>query len=273
MSVLWSVALLAVCWEYAPSQNAVQLVPDDVAAARNRLVEYLKGIRGASEAARIVPLEDKDFLQAFPHHLLFGVSFPQYPVARIAPPPLSSANLIAVPRGKEGQPIPITTMDQWRDFVSKHAIIVRDTQRAEQLARVFLRGASELHQDGFFRFTIEVEPARSSGDKSEMITVQGRARVDPKNGDKGDIRATLSFTDGRLVTSQIQVQLSAGIRPICQAARLLDPDPVVRRLAEDTLRLLGRDVGPYLEEQRRRASPELRQAIDRLWQRILEEDR
>ena len=63
------------------------------------------------------------------------------------------------------------------------------------------------------------------------------------------------------------------MRPICQATKLLDPDPVVRRMAEDAILLMGKPAKEYLDGQRARATPALREAMDRIWQRILIEDR
>ena len=68
-------------------------------------------------------------------------------------------------------------------------------------------------------------------------------------------------------------KLKPGPRPICHATKLLDPDPVVRAIVEQDLLIMGRAAKPYLDEQRAKASPELQQAIDRIWQRILNEGR
>src|SRR5262249_16351939 len=109
--------------------------------------------------------------------------------------------------------------------------------------------------------------------KSGTITVTGTVAVDPKNGDKGDIKATLVFKDGVLVTASTKVDLTPGMRPRCQATKLLDPDPLVRGMAEDAIRMMGSSAKPYLAEQRAKASAELRAAIDRVWARIVAEGR
>ena len=64
-----------------------------------------------------------------------------------------------------------------------------------------------------------------------------------------------------------------GMRPRCQATRLLDPDPLIREICEQDLLVMGRAAQGYLMEQRATASPELRRAIDRVWQKILDEGR
>ncbi len=44
-------------------------------------------------------------------------------------------------------------------------------------------------------------------------------------------------------------------------------------MAEDAILVMGRAAGEYLDEQRARASPAVREAIDRIWLQILIEDR
>ena len=65
-----------------------------------------------------------------------------------------------------------------------------------------------------------------------------------------------------------QANVRPGPRPICQATKLLDPDPVVRRMAEQDLLIMGIAARAYLLEQRNKANAELRRAIDLLWQRM-----
>jgi hypothetical protein len=67
--------------------------------------------------------------------------------------------------------------------------------------------------------------------------------------------------------------LRAGVRPICQATKLLDSDAIVRRMAEQDLLVMGRAAKTYLDQVRATAGPKLQRAIDHIWQRILEEGR
>ena len=93
-------------------------------------------------------------------------------------------------------------------------------------------------------------------------------------GGNGAIEATLSFDGaGKLARVAEGGKLRPGPRPICQATKLLDPDPLVRRMAEQDLRIMGRAAKGYLDGQRAQAAPELRRAIDRLWRQIEREDR
>src|SRR5262249_13869735 len=99
------------------------------------------------------------------------------------------------------------------------------------------------------------------------------APVDPAGGNKGEVKATLTFKEGKLTAADTKVSLSPGVRPICQATKLLDPDPIVRGMAEQSIRVMGSAAKPYLDEQRAKASPELRAAIDRMWEKIVAEKR
>ena len=67
--------------------------------------------------------------------------------------------------------------------------------------------------------------------------------------------------------------LRQGVRSICQATKLLDRDPIVRRMAEQDLLVMGRAARLYMEQVRATARPKLQRAIDRVWQRILDEGR
>ena len=90
-------------------------------------------------------------------------------------------------------------------------------------------------------------------------------------GGNGELTATLTFSaDGKLTSFDDNHKIKPGPRPICQATRLLDPDPIVRKMAEQDLLYMGLAARDYLREQRAKASPELRRAIDRLWERIVE---
>ena len=108
-------------------------------------------------------------------------------------------------------------------------------------------------------------------------TKQGKdvsARVVVMSGGSGMLGARLNFDRaGKLTAVSEEAKIRPGPRPICQATKLLDPDPVVRRMAEQDLLIMGRAAKPYLDEQRAKATPELRRAIDRVWQRILDEGR
>ena len=98
--------------------------------------------------------------------------------------------------------------------------------------------------------------------------------VVPEMGNKGSLTAELWFDGkGAFVKAVEQIAIVRGIRPRCQAKRLLDPDPVIRAICEQDILVMGQAAKAYLMEVRASASPELQQAIDRLWQQILDEKR
>jgi hypothetical protein len=243
---------------------------DEVKAAQAKLTEYLKGIKGA-ESGRVTALTGDGMGPTFPDHVLFAVIFPQYPVARIAPPPLKSSNVVAVPKKKDGKPAPITDLKELEKFFKENARAVKAAADGEEAVKAWLRASAELNQDGFYKFTVKTDdkPKVDGG----TVTGSGQAPVDPKGGDKGEIKATLTFKDGKLSAADTKVNLTPGPRPICQATKLLDPDPIVRRMAEDAIRVMGSAAKPYLDEQRAKASAELRDAIDRVWAQIVKEGR
>lgn len=242
---------------------------EDVKAAKDRVADYLKGLKGG-EAGRVTALTGDGLPATFPDHILFAVIFPQYPVARVAPEPLQSSNVIAVPKKKDGKPVPVTNEKQLEKFFAGNARPVKTAAAAEDAMKAWLRAQAELNQDGFYKFAVKADAAKVTGD---VVTVTGKAPVDPQGGNKGEIMAALSFKDGRMLENATKVSLTPGPRPICQATKLLDPDPIVRRMAEDSLRMMGSAAKPYLDEQRAKANAELRAAIDRVWERIVAEGR
>ena len=241
---------------------------DDAKDAEAKLKEYLGTIKGA-ESGRVTTLTDDGVKETFPDHVLFAVMFPQYPVARVAPEPLNSSNVIAVPK-KDGKAVPITDAKSLQAFFKASARPVKTAAEAEAAVAAWLRASAELNQDGFYKFTVKADAAKAAGD---TVTASGAAAVAPQGGNKGEITATLVFKDGKLSTDETKVNLIAGIRPICQATKLLDPDPIVRGMAAQSIRVMGLAAKPYLDEQRAKASPQLREAIDREWAKIVAEGR
>jgi hypothetical protein len=242
---------------------------EEVKAAQARVADYLKTIPGA-ESGRVTALTGDGLPATFPDHIVFAVLFPQYPVARVAPPPLSSANVVAVPKKKDGKPVPVTNAKDLEKFFKEHARPVKTAAEAEEAVKAWLRVAAELNQDGFYKFTVKADKPK---EESGALTASGEAPVNPQGGNKGEVKATLTFKDGKLTAADTKAKLSPGIRPICQATKLLDPDPIVRGMAEQSIRVMGSAAKPYLDEQRAKASPELRAAIDRVWEKIVAEKR
>ncbi|GBD36692.1 hypothetical protein HRbin36_01820 [bacterium HR36] len=215
-------------------------------------------------------LEHADVKGALPGWHVFVLRYPQFPVARIPPKGLGSNNLCLV--SPQGSVEIIHQPAQLRDWFQRH--VRADTEKATSTALcAWLILASELRQDGFYQFRLVRESVTVK--KSEQgILASGRIEVVPKAGNEGFLAAEITFSPaGQLLEVREDVQLKAGIRPICQATKLLDSDPVVRRMAERDLLILGPLAIPYLQEQWYQADSELRRAIERIRQRIEQGER
>src|SRR5262249_31602514 len=125
--------------------------------------------------------------------------------------------------------------------------------------------------DGFFRFN---DPDVFVFEYDGGLLLFGSASVMPTSGDQGELGVFMAFNcQGELLYIYENSTLMAGMRPICQATKLLDADPLVRRMAEGALLVMGSAARDYLAEQRAKAGPALRKAIDRVWQAILDRER
>jgi hypothetical protein len=238
---------------------------DDVSKAEKAVKEYLDTVKGS--AGKVEQVKDEPVQTLLPKAIIFAVRFPQYPVARVVPDGLKASNVFVV--DGDGKVTAITESKGLLKLFS--SLEVKTDAAAKDAARAYLRLNQELHQDGFYKFSL-------MDDSTKVTTEKGARKVTAKvvvmAGGNGEIGATLSFDDkGKLSKIDDEVKLKPGPRPICQATKLLDLDPIVRRMAEQDLRCMGRAVKDYLDEQRAKAGPDLRRAIDALWQRICEEDR
>ena len=241
------------------------------ANTRESLEKKLATLPGA-EGGLIISVMTESVARAFPGYVFYVLRFPQYPVARIAPEPLRANNLFVV--RPDGSVDHITDAASLGAFFRSALAPVTATAELANAAKAWLRLVQEFHQDGFLQFlipddSVEITPAASGGQQ-----VRGKAIVEPRGGNQGEIVASLTFDQaGRLVSASETADIKRGIRPICQATKLLDPDPIVRRMAEQAILVIGKAAKEYLDEQRATASPELQRAIDRVWQQILAEDR
>jgi hypothetical protein len=232
----------------------------------SKRAELLASIPG-SENGRIGELTDEVFRRAFPGCQFSTVRFRQYPVARVAPAPLKHSTVIV--EASDGPARTVVDDKGLESFFRTTLAPVRDEAGSKDAVRAWLLLSEELHQDGFFRFTIPSGSITVSS-KDGMRVAQGKFVV--AEGGKGEISVSLTFdAAGKLTAAKSDGKIIPGVRPICQATKLLDPDPIVRRMAEQDILVMGRAAEEYLNEQRSRATPELRQAIDRIWARICDE--
>jgi hypothetical protein len=124
-------------------------------------------------------------------------------------------------------------------------------------------------QDGFFKFAIP-DGAVTVEQANDGRRASGKALVTA--GGKGELSVSLTFDEaGKLGKVAEGGHIKPGVRPICQATKLLDKDALVRRMAEQDILVMGRAAQEYLREQRAKAEPALQGAIDRIWKRIVDE--
>jgi hypothetical protein len=262
-ATLFGVALAGVVGA-AAAGGAGQPSREDVARAQKAVEEYP---RLKDSGAAITSVEDEAVGRTLPDHHFFAVLFRQYPVARASPEGLRASNVFAV--DKEFMATPLTGAKGLEKFFQSHVTAKTDDQ-LKDAGRAWLRLTQEFHQDGFYTFKLMDDSTKMKGDKDGR-SVSGKVVV--MAGGNGQIDATLTFdATGKLSKVREGVELKPGPRPICQATKLLDPDPVVRAIARQDLLIMGRPAREYLDEQRAQASPELRREIDRVWRRIVQEN-
>jgi hypothetical protein len=234
--------------------------------AKKKVEEHLAKLKAAGAVVR--PQEEPVLASLFPTRLFYAAVFRQYPVAIRPPPPLKVRNIFVY--SKDGSLKQLSSAKELTDFFRTALRPAANDNVIKDVTRAWVALAKEFHQDGFFRFTIPKDVAlkRQGGGKQAV----GRAVVMPLGGNQGYVQAALVFdASGRLSRATDTAKLKAGVRPVCQATKLLDPDPVVRRMAEKDILVMGRAAKEYLDEQRAKARPALRRAIDRVWNRILDE--
>ena len=238
------------------------LTDDDVGRALGLVEGYLQEIGAAGYT--VAPVTDDYVARTFPGTTFFAVWFRQYPVVVDPMGGLAAANVFYV----QGEDVNyLTGPDQLEEFFFEELGPVANPDETADAGRTWLRLSEEFSQDGFYAFgapKVEVTPTRSGGYVAGQVTVT--------EGGKGSLRMRMVFDPlGQLLHTEESRQIRPGVRPICQATKLLDADPLVRRMAEQDLLVMGKAAKHYLDFQRTRARPELRQAIDRVWKRIVDE--
>jgi len=258
--------LLGLATLAAFSSRAMCQVPDGEVRFKKFVLDRFP-VLGRLGMPAIIGLKDETVTQAFPSQMWFVVGFRQYPVTQVAPRPLRTRNLFAV--SQAGEVRHITGTNELEQAFRALLAPAKDEKAAQRDVAAWLRLSEELKQDGFFKFLI-------LRDTITTTKMQNGSRASGKSvvtqGGNGEIRAALTFDDsGKLVSVSETSTVKPGVRPICQATKLLDADPIVRRMAETDILTMGRDAKAHLEEERAKASPELQRAIDRIWRRIEQE--
>jgi len=250
----------------APVSEVKPPTGDDVAKALQVVQENEKL---KDRGARISAVTDATIGKTMPEYVFITVLFPQYPVGRLPPEGFSAANLLAVDR--DGKVTILKESKALEKFFRSHLRPMKDEEKLKDTARAFVQLAQNLHQDGFYQFALMDDATKVGGEEGARTA---SATVAVMRGGSGTLTGRLTFdADGKLKEASEEAKLRPGPRPICQATKLLDADPIVRRMAEQDLLCMGMAAKSYLDEQRAKASPQLRRAIDCIWQRILEAEK
>jgi hypothetical protein len=249
----------------AQAQPAKQPTPPDVEKAMKAVRAELDAAFNAKGAGDITWKSEEALKNVLPDYYVINVRFRQFPVARILPKGLHASNLFVVKKDDKSKPTPLLDITKLEKFLHDNASEVKNEKEAGTLLAAWLTLTQELRQDGFFRFEVMEKEFKVVGDNAKF-SAEGRAMV--VAGGNGQLKAELTTENGKLAKVTQQVEIRQGPRPICQATKLLDADPIVRRIAEADLLIMGLPARDYLMEQRDRATPELQRAIDRLWARI-----
>jgi hypothetical protein len=266
-------ALLCTAFGWAqPGQPGKKAPPENVQQAQQQLMQDLQ--KHNAGQGQIIWMDAPAVSKAFPKDVFFAVRFRQFPVARVLPEGFGASNVFVVKEG--GKPQRLADAKALQKYFHDSRGRVKGHDEAKDALIAWLSLSQEYLQDGFYAFEIlhkeiTAEEAKNVETGISTYTVVGRAMV--TRGGNGQINTTLVFGDqGRLSDVKQDIKIRPGPRPICQATKLLDTDPIVRRMAEQDLLIMGKAARGYLMEQRALANPELRQAIDRIWQRIQEQE-
>jgi hypothetical protein len=258
-----------------PLSTPAEKKPDDPVkddGPKAAVEAWLKAnVKGADELPPLAEVADPAVKTAFPKHRFCTMRFMQFPVARLAPEPLGSANLFAVAEAdKDGkrEVTHIKSARELQDFCAK-ALGARDKDAARAAAHGYCLLRKELAQDGFFKFEVKPEDFEVS-EKDKALTVKASLKVAAGGKNSGAIETTMAFEgpEGAFKLVEETENLQAGMRPKCQSLKLNDPDPAVRAAAERDILIMGRNALPYLRGKVAETGGELREKIRALAARI-----
>lgn len=221
------------------------------------------------QGGQLTYLSKSSLENAFPDKLFYVLRFRQWPIGFELPPPLAPNNIMVFTKNRDFTLINSESLQQ--AFFRNQIKNVKTKAQAKELLTAWLLLAQELNQDGMYSFAA---PVVSTDTANGILKASGKLEVLPHAGDMGKISATITFDkNGQLMRINQELTLNSGMRPICQSTKLLDKDPIVAKMAQKDLLLMGQACKEYLDSQRAKASPELQQAIDKIWQQILKEGR
>ena len=269
--MICTAALIALLGAQDMSQYDQRWIPNN-----QRVIAWME--KHVDQSGQIVlprPIEDAGLADLTRTVTFHTVHYMEFPVARMAPKPMAMRNVFSVD-GKWNVALYTKREELRKVFPSLVKAVNKPNMKV--LALGWLRVSTEFSQDGFFQFLFD-EKNLSLAPRDNGYVMTAVAPVVEKGGDRGKLTATLTFAPDkdmgmyRLVSIVEKDTIQPGVRPICQATLLLDDNPLVRRIAERDLLVMGKAALPYMEEQMAKASPELRKEIERVRKRIENGDR
>ncbi len=211
----------------------------------------------------LLDLKFKPLGRSYPSCDFFVLRFRRYPVEDVPPKPLKTSNVFAVC----GKSVTLISDEQQLEkFFKANPPKINGEPSLADATKSWLYVMRELQKDGFYQFQRPVVSVKSN-------VSEGVVEVIGKRGDQGKLTVQMKLVGGKLNVVRSSADIQQGIRPRCQATRLLDKDPVVREIMRRDILVMGRACKAYLDEVRADASPELREAIDDAWQQIVAEGR
>ncbi|MBS1714392.1 MAG: hypothetical protein JST30_08655 [Armatimonadetes bacterium] len=244
-------------------------------ASTQKIVEWMKKTTGSSQNPTPSVVMTEGLKALMPGVSVQAVHYREFPVQAVPKSPMAVRSVFLV--DKSGKVALFTKREDFaKAFVARVAPVGSEGQ-ARDLALGYARASAEFSQDGFFKFTVQPENVIVKS-ASGSLTVTAKVPVVEKGGDTGSLVSTLTFAvaqggKAKLTAVRESDTIKPGVRPICQCTLLLDKNPIVRKMAERDLLVMGKDAWPYVEEQMALASPELRREIERVWRRILNGER
>ncbi|MDP6545751.1 MAG: hypothetical protein QGH60_17345 [Phycisphaerae bacterium] len=254
-------AILCLKWKINPDKLIRQWIDKNVKGFGGRKFTLRQRPQRISDAAVGTVLGE--------NYVFCQLRFRQWPVARMSPPPLGANNIFAIHK-KLKTVTHISTIAALEKFFIAKAAPAGDQAALKTTARAWLGLSTVLVTGGYYQLAVDVAGITVTKGKGWEVV----ARSIVRRGGRGHIQAKLSFDAKRKLLAIVQKKkLVSGPRPICQSTKLLDSDPIVRGMARQNLRTMGLMAREYLIDQRKKVSPELQQAIDNIWQQILQDER
>lgn len=187
-----------------------------VANPRNAIGELVNNIpkNGAQSSigdGTIQYVKTAELQKLFPEYMFYVVRFPKYPISRTPPDGLSTSNIFIAK--KTGRMSLIASTDELQAFFTTTQSAESDS-RARLLIYTWLQLATELIQDGMYKFSIADNAVTVNVSGTEMIA-NGKAAVDQAAGNKGEVFVTMVFdAGGKLRAVEEKNTVQPGMRPI-----------------------------------------------------------